>query len=73
LSGNTTYIKSNFGVTSSTINHLEDVGAQLHSSLDLVEGAEHQTGQGHDKVVDRVKSKLKKCNSKIMVIQHCVK
>jgi hypothetical protein len=58
LSGNLAYIKSNFGAISSTITCLEAVGAQLRYSLELVKGAEHQIGQAHDKVADRVKSKL---------------
>jgi hypothetical protein len=43
---------------SSTITRLEAVGAQLHDSLEPVQGAESQIEQAHGKVADRV-SKLK--------------
>jgi hypothetical protein len=59
LSVNLANIKSKFGAISSTITRLEAVGAQLCDSLQLVQGAERQTGQVDDRVADRVKFKLK--------------
>jgi hypothetical protein len=59
FSENLAYIKSNFGAISYTITHLETVGKQLCSSLELVWGTKCQIGKTHGKVADRVKSKLK--------------
>jgi hypothetical protein len=52
LSGNLAYIKSNFGVISSTITRLEAAGAQLRDFLELVQSVECQIGQAYDKVAD---------------------
>jgi hypothetical protein len=69
LSGYLAYIKSNFGAISSSITYLEAVCEELCDYLELVQDAEHQIGQLHDKVAER-RPNLKTCHSKIMVIQH---
>jgi hypothetical protein len=50
LSRNLAYITSNFGAVSSTTTRLDVVGAQMHDSLKLVQGNEHQIWYAHTKV-----------------------
>jgi hypothetical protein len=59
LSGNLSFIKSTSGAISSAITRLEAVGSQPHNSSGHAQGTERQTRQAHDKVADRVESKLK--------------
>jgi hypothetical protein len=58
LSGNLAYIKTNFGSISTTISHLEAVGAEMHGTLVLVKSTECEVGHACGKVGASLKFKL---------------
>jgi hypothetical protein len=71
FSGNLAYIKSNFGGISTTISHLEAVGAEMHDALVLVKSTACEVGHTRDKLGDSVKSKLQNVLGRS--VQQCAK